>query len=67
MSHTYLVDLYEIIDDKLKNIRDELQENRSSGEQTDFLQGRIAGLVEFKQFLKAKYDIKLPRRLRGKG
>ena len=66
MSHTYLIDLYELIEGRLKDIREELQENGSSGKNTDFLQGRAASLMEFKQFLKVGYDIKLPRRLRGK-
>lgn len=66
MSHTYLIDLYELIEQRLQEIGNELQTKELSGGDVDFLQGRTAGLVEFKQFLKSGYDDKLPRRLRGK-
>ncbi len=66
MSHTYLIDLYELIDQRLQEIGDELQTKGSSAGDVDFLQGRTTSLVEFKQFLKSGYDLKLPRRLRGK-
>ena len=67
MSHSYLIDLYELIDKRLHDVSDELQASSSSGEKMDFLQGRAASLMEFKQFLTSGYDVKLPRRLRGKG
>ena len=66
MSHTYLIDLYELIEQRLQEIGDDLQTKSSSAGDVEFLQGRAAGLVEFKQFLKSGYDLKLPRRLRGK-
>ena len=66
MSHTYLIDLYELIEERLQGIRNKIEMEGSSGGGLDFLQGRAASLVEFKQFLKSGYDIKLPRRLRGK-
>ncbi len=66
MSHTYLIDLYELIEERLQEIKSKIQTYGLSGERTDFLQGRATSLVEFRQFLKLNYDVKLPRRLRGK-
>lgn len=65
MSHTYLLDLYELIDQRLRAIEDDLQIQDSSAGDVAFLQGRAVTLMEFKQFLKSGYNIKLPRRLRG--
>jgi hypothetical protein len=66
MSHTYLIDLYELIEQRLLGIETDLETEGSSGENVDFLKGRAASLMEFKQFLTSGYDSKLPRRLRGK-
>jgi hypothetical protein len=66
MSHTYLIDLYGLIEQRLQEVKDEIEKQGSSGEKLDLLQGRAASLIEFKQFLKSGYDMKLPRRLRGK-
>ena len=69
MSHTYLIDLYDLIDQRLEEVTSELKtENSISGSRTepDYLRGRSECLLEFKQFLATHYNSKLPRRLRGK-
>ncbi len=66
MSHTYLIDLYELIDIRLQRIESECKGDKSSGEDVHYLQGRTAALEDFMRFLRSGYDIKLPRRLRGK-
>ena len=66
MSHTYLLDLYELIDQRIEEASKELR-SRSSGEGgTRFQQGRCEVLTEFKQFLAERYNRKLPRRIRNK-
>ena len=66
MSHTYLIDLYERIEQRLRGIENEIEAEGLSAENRDFLSGRAAALLEFKAFLTSGYDHKLPRRLRGK-
>ncbi|MEN8200263.1 MAG: hypothetical protein ABFR63_09350 [Thermodesulfobacteriota bacterium] len=63
MSHTYLIDLYALVDQRLEDVDKLCTE---SGAETDYLKGRSASLRAFKQFLKTHYNRKLPRRLRGK-
>jgi hypothetical protein len=65
MSHTYLIDLYNLIDQRLKEIACELNSSGADIER-DYLRGRSECLVEFKQFLATHYNSKLPRRIRGK-
>lgn len=69
MSHTYLIDLYDLIDQRFEEVACELKMNHSAPEseaEPDYLKGRSDSLVEFKQFLATHYNSKLPRRLRGK-
>ncbi len=65
MSHTYLIDLYGLIDQRLEEVAFELTAP-GTGTEPDYLKGRSDCLVEFKQFLATHYNSKLPRRLRGK-
>jgi hypothetical protein len=66
MSHTYLIDLYGLINQRLEEVACEVKMERSTGTTADYLKGRHESLKEFKEFLTAHYDRKLPRRLRGK-
>ena len=67
MSHTYLITLYELIDQRLEDAAqqhdtDELPDQPS----IRFQEGRIDILKECKQFLTGQYNSKLPRRIRNK-
>ena len=64
MSHTYLIDLYELIDQRLEEMERELRREASTETEAAFVKGRSVALTEFKQFLAAHYNRKLPRRLR---
>lgn len=66
MSHTYLIDLYELIDQRIEEASEELRSGTSDGGGTRFQQGRCEVLTEFKQFLAERYNRKLPRRIRNK-
>ena len=66
MSHTYLIDLYELIEERLKKIEvAAVDEHQNLGE-NNFLQGRREVLLEFRLFLARHYNSKLPRRLRNR-
>ena len=66
MSHTYLIDLYDLIDQRIEEASEELRSGMSDGGGTRFQQGRCEVLTEFKQFLAERYNRKLPRRIRNK-
>jgi len=66
MSHTYLIDLYDLIDQRIEEASEELRSGTSNGGGTRFQQGRCEVLTEFKQFLAERYNRKLPRRIRNK-
>ena len=66
MSHTYLIDLYDLIDQRLEEVGREIRLETSTGTGAAFQRGRSEVLTEFKQFLTAHYNSKLPRRLKQK-
>ena len=61
MSHNYLFDLYNLIDQRLQDVQ-----ARSPGP-TDlegkFREGQISALSELQSFLSERFDRKLPKRL----
>lgn len=64
MSHTYLLDTYAFIDQRLE----EIQRQMADAADTDWntrqqAAGRIQALRGLERFLSANYDAKLPRRL----
>ena len=65
MSHTYLIDLYELIDQRLEKIVEEGNQGGEKGLGERFSQGRSEILLEFKQFLAEHYNSKLPRRIKN--
>ncbi len=62
MSHTYLLELYTLINQRLENIEQE----KAVEPEAEHLRGRSESLEAFKKFLNSQYDNKLPLRLRGK-
>lgn len=66
MSHTYLLELYELIDQRMEEASEELRSGTSDGGGTRFQQGRCEVLSEFKHFLAERYNRKLPRRIKNK-
>jgi len=66
MSHTYLLDLYDLIEQRLGEVSVEPESEHSEGDRTQSQQGRYDVLTEFKQFLAERYNNKLPRRIRNK-
>lgn len=66
MSHTYLLDLYELIDTRLREAEALRQEAAADSLEAVFQKGRLETLRECRQFLADHYNHKLPRRLQSK-
>ncbi len=66
MSHTYLIDLYQLIEQRKQEAEKELQTESSAPIATRLQQGRLDILTEFKSFLVQNYHHKLPRRIRSR-
>ncbi len=64
MSHTYLIDLYNLIDQRFEEMERELRREASTERDAAFVKGHSVALTEFKQFLSAHYNSKLPRRIK---
>ncbi len=62
MSYTYLLDLYDALDNRIGDITIEMQETSASRERF-YHQGRLDCLAAFKTFLRENYHQKLPRRI----
>ncbi len=66
MSHTYLIDLYHLIDERLKDVAKEDNREKSTEIEVFFRKGRSEVLIDFKKFLADNYNSKLPRRIRNR-
>jgi hypothetical protein len=66
MSHTYLIDLYDLIEQETVMASEELKSCDNDKAGKSFQQGRLDILSEFKRFLADHYNSKLPRRIRNK-
>ena len=60
MSHNYLLELHELIDLTIKEAQ---ALNDGNGDESAFINGRIAALEEFKVFISGMFNHKLPKRL----
>lgn len=63
MSHNYLFDIRQYIDDRLKAVKCELEATSLSGEERRKAEGRLAALTAFRRFMCDTYYPRLPRRL----
>ncbi len=61
MAHTYLLDIYQLIDRRLKAVMDLLE--KADDQHRRNLEGKAAALLDFKDFLHVTFDEKLPRRI----
>jgi hypothetical protein len=66
MAYIYLLNLYEIIDEKLNKAKKCVDIVLNEPEKAKFQEGRIQALSEFKEFLTNNLNSKLPRRIRQK-
>ena len=64
MAYTYLLNLYDEIDDRIKETQIELSNNQDHPEKLNALKGKVDILKEFKTFLTENLNRKLPKRIR---
>lgn len=64
MSHTYLLDLHQLIDKRIEEARESLDNSENDPGMIKFHEGRIEILSDLKMFLSENLDPKLPRAFR---
>ena len=63
MSYSYLLDLYQVLDERLCEIAEEQENSAATMLDQHYLRGRHDCLAEFKDLLHRNYHHKLPRRI----
>ncbi len=66
MSYVYLLDLYNLIDQRLVEVRQSIDNNENDPGELRFREGQIDILSDFKEFLIDDLNPKLPRAIRKK-
>ena len=64
MSHNFLFDTYEFIEERLEDIKQELLNNGADSISMQYAAGRIDALCVIERFLNMNIKPKLPKRLR---
>ena len=64
MAYVYLMDLHQLIDQRLAEATQFVDNTTNNHGEIRFHQGRIAILLDFKDFLTKNLNPKLPRRIR---
>ena len=63
MVYSYLLQLYNVLDQRKKDIELEISHLADDPESLQYQQGRLTVINEFKDFLVTNYHAKLPRRM----
>ncbi len=66
MAYVYLLDLYKLIDQRLKQAEQSVEANKISTDNARFHQGRMDALSNFKVFLSESFNHKLPKKIRAR-
>lgn len=64
MAYDYLLDLYQLVERRLQEANQYIDNTANNPREKRFHQGRIAILLDFKNFLTDNLNPKLPRRIR---
>ncbi len=64
MAYIYLLNLHEIIDKKINEVKKDIANTSNDPWRIKFLEGRIQALAELKIFLTNNLNSKLPRKIR---
>jgi len=64
MSYVYLLELHQLVDQRLAEAGQSVDDTTNNPGEIRFHQGRIAMLSDFKDFLTENLNPKLPRRIR---
>ena len=65
MSHNYLFDTYQYLEQRLEEINPRLADPAADPATRSYAAGQIEALCDLERFLKERYEVKLPRRLRN--
>ena len=65
MSHNYLFDTYRYMRQRLDQIKPQLTGEDAGPTDRSYAAGQIEALCDLERFIKERYDVKLPRRLRN--
>lgn len=65
MSHNYLFDTYQYLKQRLEAVKPLLTDPEADQKARSHAAGQIEALCELERFLKERYELKLPRRLRN--
>lgn len=63
MVYNYLLDLYQELDNRKKNIEVMISQVSNDMDKLQYQQGRLTAVNDFKDFLTTHYHTKLPRRM----
>lgn len=63
MVYNYLLGLYKALESRSEKIKSAQATASNSAEQAEYLEGRLAAITDFTNFLHQSYHKKLPRRL----
>ena len=64
MSHSYLFDTYQYLQQRLNEIEPRLTAEDKDQQAKQYAAGQIEAICDLERFLKEHYDRKLPRRMR---
>jgi hypothetical protein len=64
MAYVYLLDLHQLIDQRLAEAVQSVDNTANNSHEIRFHQGRISILLDFKDFITETLNPKLPRRIR---
>ena len=65
MSHNYLLDTYHYLQQRLQEIQPNPTSEYADEHTEQYAAGQIEAICDIERFLKERYDIKLPRRMRN--
>lgn len=63
MVYSYLLDLYQVLDKRKKEIQLQISKSSNNAEQSEYQQGRLTAINNFKVFLTTHYHAQLPHRI----
>jgi len=64
MVYGYLLDLYQVLEKRKKEIQHQISKLSNDPEKLQYQNGRLSVISDFKIFLESHYQAKLPRRIR---
>lgn len=64
MSHNYLIETYNLINQRLEEFEHTMLDSKTDETARQFAAGRVQALCDIERFIRQKFQPKLPRRLK---